>query len=205
MGVDFATCDDCGECTNDQNITYMDLEQYGSHKSCSICVKKYFTFPDPLEDEDACIELFEDAYDHKSIVFFCVSENLVTKDGTCSPDNVISFSQYASNARGWINEPESWIETVEAAQLPLCIGFYEAWKPVPEILHVYDRNDGMTPLFDACYVYDCHFKEVHGYSEVESFKRDNPKPNNSWFTLRKERLDAEIKYLQIKRQRLETM
>ena len=42
MGVDFDTCDTCEETTCDQNITYMNLEKYGSYKTCQVCVKKYF-------------------------------------------------------------------------------------------------------------------------------------------------------------------
>lgn len=45
MGVDFDTCDTCGETTCDENITYMNVVGLGSYKTCTICRDhhSYFT------------------------------------------------------------------------------------------------------------------------------------------------------------------
>ena len=193
MGVDFDDCDDCGESTCDQNITYMDIPVYGKHKTCSICLETYFDIPDE-DDEELCVDVLDDASDEEDIIFYYVLYKETDDRCDYTENDLIGTSHYASDARGWIRNYDT--------SKPIAVGWYEGWKPKPKAFHAYDPEDGTLPIVEAAHTYDIHFKDSYGYSAIKSRAREDPKPNYRWKQEHTKRLDQEIEHLQDKRRRI---
>ena len=125
MGVDFDSCEDCGDYTCDQNIFYLDLEGYGRHKTCSVCVKEHFEELDPRENTDICIEVLEDEVDEAfQTTFYAVRvEDVPDKEwgDSVSNDKILKTTKSASEAKEWCVEDES-----------IRVGFTQPWDVVKE-------------------------------------------------------------------------
>jgi hypothetical protein len=94
MGVDFDTCDTCGETTCDENITNMKVNEFGYYNTCSICRyhKKYFE-PDEKSKEN----LLEEKSGY--LFFACPKsvENPTKKDICFSTNDINQFKEFIKN------------------------------------------------------------------------------------------------------------
>ena len=206
MGVDFEECEDCGECVYDQNITYVEIPGVGSHKTCSVCLKKYFYTPDG-DDDDLCVEVLEDAAEEEGVVFFCVYYDPEKDRESYTEKDFFATSPCGSNARGWLQEPEYWFDKEDNYEngRQLAVGFYPAWKDKPKKFYVYDPEDGVLPILEGAAIYDKHHENLHGYSQIKSYSRDGAKPNARWKKEQLSHLDGQISHLQDKRRRVEKL
>lgn len=195
MGVDFDSCDDCGISTCDQNITYLDLPGYGSHKTCQVCVKEYFEENDARNDVEVCVHMLNDEDDEDMMTTF-YRVHVKDVDMTCrlvSKEKIVHETTDAEEARRWCLEDDS-----------MCVGFYQPWdKPInDELRHVYDPDDKDMPILDATNIYARHYERKHDYSPFNNYREEHIKPKPHWKTKRLRQLEAQIENLQDKRQRI---
>ena len=97
MGVEFDTCDTCGETTCENNIRYMNVVGLGSYKTCSICMdEKYF---------ELSYESKEKILQEKSGYFF-----VVCKRKECPTNNDICFfTTNIEELKAYIKEEEEYL------------------------------------------------------------------------------------------------
>lgn len=199
MGVDFDSCEDCGDYTCDQNIFYLDLEGYGRHKTCSVCVKEHFEELDPRENTDICIEVLEDEVDEAfQTTFYAVRVEDVpdkTFGDLVNKDKILKTTKSASEAKEWCEEDES-----------IRVGFTQPWDVVKEDeIYVYAKEDGDLPILEAAASYEPHFEKRYDYSPFNSFLEEERRPKPHWKKNRMEQIDAKIEHLREKRRRIEEL
>jgi hypothetical protein len=173
MGVDFDTCDTCGETTCDENITYMNVVGLGSYKTCTICRdhEKYFT--PTYESKERILQKKRWGISFAACILDIV--NPTKKDICFSSRNIEEFKEYTKNAQ-------------------CLVGYmFESDKIEDD---VYFHPDVETMLSEA---YDVLFdEEKEGvFMNVEIQWEASEK----WKKIMMERLDDEIECLKIKRRK----
>ena len=88
MGVDFETCDTCGETPCDQNIKYLHLALYGEYATCTVCFKKYFTTEWSIEKQRYILSEENHGY-----TFFVADTTDKTDDYEYTNKNAIFISE----------------------------------------------------------------------------------------------------------------
>ncbi|MBX9637680.1 MAG: hypothetical protein K2Q45_09045 [Nitrosomonas sp.] len=185
MGVDFEECDTCGDITCDQNITHVELERYGEFNICTVCMKAYFTKEWTVEDQRHILSEEEHGY-----TFFVADTTGVPEDYEFTKKDAIfiseSFYEIEDFAKDKTNLIFGMIETRE--------------KDKREDWFYYDESDGwevlLLELFDT---FEADQKKLD--RDLEDDYDMTFVPNEKWKKLMQKKLDEQIEYLKIKRQK----
>ncbi len=183
MGVDFDTCDTCGETTCDENIEYMSPPGLGDYKTCSICVRKYFS-KEYEEDTQRSILECESGY-----LFIAAPKGTETKAiivwQSTSPDELLSMIEEAGH------------------DTDTCLydcNFDGSGKFDPTDTYTYGEGD-----YDVCFrdAFDTCVSDYRkmGKDVTEGYSIQWV-PKNTWKKLMYEQLDKKIGQLQDKRRKL---
>lgn len=194
MGVDFDSCDDCGECVCDQNLKYLNLDGYGRHKTCQFCVREHFTVSDPRSDVDQCVEVLNDAIKSESIIFYRFRFTDCDEENECSWTDAVAKTYDATEALGWIRSGNA---------ADYVISIQEAWEPRPSVADVYHAADRELPILEAAEAYEEQHQKVYGYSPFNGMETIVPKAG--WTRTRIRQLDDQIRQLKEKRRCLKKL
>lgn len=187
MGVDFDTCETCGETTCDQNITYMDLIHYGRYATCAVCVKKYF-------DKTLTIGQQRDilAEEHHGYTFFCADKTgkdddyeYSKKDAIFVTESFHDMEEFAKGKEATLNF--GMIETDEKDKREdWCFYGDESFDIV------------LGELFDT-FVVDQEKKGRDIFSEYDPIFF----PDYRWKQLMQSKLEKQIEHLQMKKRKFD--
>lgn len=185
MGVDFDTCDTCGDTTCTANLTYMDLEPYGSYTTCAICVKKYF-------DKDLSVGQQRDilAEEEHGYIFFCADKTGKDADYEYSKKDAIFVTESFYDME----------EFAEGKEATLNFGMIKTdEKDKREDWCFYDDESFDIVLGElfSTFVADQKKKGRDIFSEYEPIFV----PDYCWKQLMQNKLEKQIEHLQMKKKK----
>lgn len=180
MGVDFETCETCGETTCDDNIIYMTLDGLGEYKTCRVCAKKHFT--EVLES----YHQYDILANESGYLFIAAPEGTETKE-------TIKWESHS---------PQELLDAIEEAAVDPKSCLFDFGKVIPSG-EEYCYGDGE---YEICFgeAFDTFIadQKKHGKDPTEGYEK-TWEPDWFWKKLMKERLDQKINRLQDKRRKLD--
>ncbi len=182
MGVDFDTCETCGETTCDDNIEYMELDGLGHYKTCSLCVKEYFD-NEYNKDTQRSVLVQESGY-----TFIAAPEGTETKAVIVwkseSPDELLSMIEEAGH------------------DTDKCLYACDFGSGKFDTTDTYTYDGEPDVCFGEAFDTFVHEQKKLGKDATEGYSAQWV-PNSTWKRLIRDRLDTEIGQLQDKRRKLD--